>query len=959
MRRFLFLPLLLLFTLTTHAQQPVTIKVIPPNSYLPSTVFYVYEDRDAFTWIATNSGVYRYDGYTFKHFTSGDGLGDNEILRIYQDKKGRIWFQSLNGYPSFYYHDSIFNASNNKMLEQLQFNKMILAECEDNSGNLYIASREYRYYKIDKNDHVEQRTYKGNENFIWCDHSGEPQFLKIIGYSSPRGSVYKDEILFGSGRKVYRVENDTTYLQQLELPEEARQIIFLKIKNENTVYIGTRNGLYVWDQHPDHTPLHFMQGYSVSSVAFDFEDNLWVSTLESGLFMIPSPDVKIYNATNGLPENKITCIESDPSGNLWIGMAKNNYSILDQQGHLRNFIMPVETKHDITNIRHFGNSTYITAKNSTMLLENNHIRSMQFYSNDILDIGGKEIFIAQDNTIAMTMDEFMHDLGPILNGPYEDRMKYQYVNARTNVLKCDQTGNVWIGTSRGLYTREQQLVNFSEKDPIFNSPVKDIAFDRTRQFVYVATLNGLLIIKDNQLFSVLNKNSGTPNSDCSALFVDAADNVWAAFGNELVQIKYTDGKFNMVNYSNRLKIECDRITDIDLTGNNLFIATENGLVYFDVNTPQPPAIKPILRFTDFRIEDSSYINSPSRSFSYRDNDVAIYYSALSYISHSDIVYEYQLDGYDKEWHSTSDRSIHYKSLRPGTYTFRIRAINRSGIESDMASLNFVINTPVWQKLWFRITVLLYIIGMIMFLWRRRLRLVKKEYDRRNKTIILEKEKAETERKLAELSQQAFRQQMNPHFIFNALNTIKGYYAENDVKQASEYISKFSKLLRTILESKDPVIPLEKEIHSIRLYLELAGMRYENKFGFQISVSDAIHPNEVAIPPMLLQPFIENSLIHGIAPKPGHGNITIHFYISGDNLMCDIIDDGVGRNASSTKSNMQEYSSKATQLITEYMQAMNSKDHSAAFTLEIVDLYNNEQQPAGTKVILKMPFMKIW
>lgn len=222
--------------------------------------------------------------------------------------------------------------------------------------------------------------------------------------------------------------------------------------------------------------------------------------------------------------------------------------------------------------------------------------------------------------------------------------------------------------------------------------------------------------------------------------------------------------------------------------------------------------------------------------------------------------------------------------------------------------------------------------------------------------MLEKENAEIEKKLTELNQQAFRQQMNPHFIFNALNTIKGYYAENDVKKASDYISKFSKLLRNILENKEQFIPLEREIQAIKLYLDLAGMRYENKFVFSVMTDSALNPAEVGIPPMLLQPFIENSLIHGIAPKQGKGTILIEFKISGNKLICDITDDGIGRMASSSKSRMGNHNSKATLLITEYLEALNNKENTNKFTLEIRDLTDKQGEAIGTRVALAMPLI---
>lgn len=939
----------------------MAIQFAPVGSNLPSTIYFVLKDRHEIIWIATSSGVYQYDGYNFHQYTSADGLGDNEILRIYEDKKGRLWFQSVNGNPSFYLDGKIYNASNNAMLAKLKFNKMILSECEDDAGNLYISSREFVYYKISSTDEVTKLMFKGQDNFMWYQN-GQVHFVTkklYTSYKPVRGDTWQDAVLFGTNREVYEVQNDSVYNKVLQLPDESKEIIFLRIKNENEIFVGTRNGLFIWYRDGSQPLRHILNNLSVSSVEFDFEENVWVSTLEAGVFLIPSLDVNYYAHKNGLPEDHITCIEKDSLGNLWVGMSEDYYALIHPDGTIEKYRLPAGTTLNITNIRHFDDDTYIISKSSLLQINGKKQRALNIYGNDLLLQANGNFLLGQDNTILLRKDLFEMHLEEIINNLAYKRKDFELINARTNVIRQEKNGTVWLGTSKGLFQYRDAVLAFGEKDPIFNYPVRDIAFDPVHNFVFVATLNGMLVIKDDVLFSIFDKNANVPNSECNALYADEQNFLWAAFGNELVKINYDQNGFHIRNMTDILKIETGRIGDIDMVGNRVYLSTESGLIYFNRNSTSNFEVKPILSFTDILINEISILGAEEKKFNYDENDVTISYSGISYLSRTQINYEYFLKGYDSEWQLTKERTIHYKSLSPGTYTFEIRAINKAGIVSDTQSITFEILPPFWRRLWFRLLTLGLISLLIGIVWRMRLRIVRKKYEQENKTIRLQMENVAIEKKLSELEQQAFRQQMNPHFIFNALNTIKGYYAENDLKKANDYISKFSKLLRTILENSKHAVSLDAEIESVKLYLELAGMRYENKFLYSINVSNEINPEETNIPSMLLQPFIENALIHGISPKAEMGYIHIFFKKEGDMLICEITDNGIGRTAASEKSINLEHKSKATAIITEYMKALNKKDQADLFKIQIIDLFDAENNSAGTRVIISMPYSKIW
>jgi LytS/YehU family sensor histidine kinase len=221
---------------------------------------------------------------------------------------------------------------------------------------------------------------------------------------------------------------------------------------------------------------------------------------------------------------------------------------------------------------------------------------------------------------------------------------------------------------------------------------------------------------------------------------------------------------------------------------------------------------------------------------------------------------------------------------------------------------------------------------------------------------IEKEKLEMEKNIIELEQEASRLQMNPHFIFNALNSIQGFISTNDAFQAKRYLAKFARLMRLILENaREKFIPLRNEIEMLENYLDLERLSKNDKFEYKITVDSAIDPEMIEIPPMMIQPFVENAIIHGIKNKENQGNITIDFTIQGSTLICEVTDNGIGRKKAAeikakTNTNHKSTGMLVTQKRLEQLQDLAGMP--AGF--EITDLKDQQNNPAGTRVIISIP-----
>jgi LytS/YehU family sensor histidine kinase len=223
-------------------------------------------------------------------------------------------------------------------------------------------------------------------------------------------------------------------------------------------------------------------------------------------------------------------------------------------------------------------------------------------------------------------------------------------------------------------------------------------------------------------------------------------------------------------------------------------------------------------------------------------------------------------------------------------------------------------------------------------------------------IRMQHEMVVQQHKAVELEMQALRVQMNPHFIFNSLNSINMFILENDKLQASAYLSKFSRLIRLILQnSREALIPLQSELEALRLYLELESLRFENKFAYTISVDQQIDPTMLKVPPLLIQPYAENAIWHGLMQKKEKGHLTIQLGQEENALLCKITDDGIGRKKG------EEYKSKSASTyksfgmsITQSRLAMMGKTNINSGLVAIRDLTYPDGSAAGTEVVIKIP-----
>jgi hypothetical protein len=380
------------------------------------------------------------------------------------------------------------------------------------------------------------------------------------------------------------------------------------------------------------------------------------------------------------------------------------------------------------------------------------------------------------------------------------------------------------------------------------------------------------------------------------------------------------------------------------------MGSTEGFVYFDpAKLTAKNHVSPIV-ITQFKLFDKLVKGANELKEIILDHDQNYFsfeFASLDFYNPAKNQYAYKLEGFDKDWvHSGARHYDGYTNIDPGKYTFRVKGTNNDGVWNEQGASVTLIVRPPWWRTWpaYMLLALLIAVGIYAVIQYRITKI------RMHHEIAMQKHKA------IELEMQALRAQMNPHFIFNSLNSINMFILENDKLQASAYLSKFSRLIRLILQnSREAAIPLQSELEALRLYLELESLRFENKFVYLITVDETIDPTLLKVPPLLIQPYAENAIWHGLMQKKEKGHLQIELRQENGALFCKITDDGIGRKKG------EEYKSKSASTyksfgmsITQSRLAMMGKTNLNNGVVEIKDLTYPDGSAAGTEVVIKIP-----
>ena len=538
---------------------------------------------------------------------------------------------------------------------------------------------------------------------------------------------------------------------------------------------------------------------------------------------------------------------------------------------------------------------------------------------------------------------------------------------RINDLHIDQLNRVWVATDGGglvMIEADKVTKNWTPSTGLKDKVIRSLAEDKLG-FLWYGTasygIGNLQLYKDD--LRIQNNFPQLTSNNIKLLLADAANNLWIGTEAGLDYLEL-DAARNFVakeHFSNTegfRGIETSQNAVLE-TANSLWFGTVNSLTKYNKAAQKGKEYPPKIYLKNAKLADQDFVNTTYKdwlknwsplSLPYDENELSFTVDAQHLSYPEKILYQWKMEGKEATWSEWSANNIYQRAFFPGNYTLQVRAKTENGsIHSETLRFPFSIAMPFWQKWWFRIAAILASLLLITLFVKWRIAVVQKRAKRIQGRLELDK-------KLLELEQKALQLQMNPHFIFNALNSIQGSITPDDIKTARLHLAKFSKLMRATLENaRIDTITLEEEIGTLSNYLSLEQFSRGDTFDYEIKTTNSIDPEAVYLPSMILQPFVENAIIHGVAHLEKRGKILVAFSRKGKRLSCIVEDNGIGREKAKTiKSQIKESHQSAALDITRERLDLLRSGKAVKNSLQIIDLKDENGNALGTRVEVIIP-----
>ena len=952
-----------------------------------NTVWCMREDKNGNLWFGTEGGVIKYDGSYFTRLTINDGLGNDIIRSILQDKDGALWFGTNGGGVSRYDGKRLSQFSEKQGLT----GRFVYSMLQDRNGNIWFGTT----HGVSKFDG------KRFQNFTV--DVGLPNEIVECMIEDSRGNIW-----FGThdGISKYDGQTFTNSAKKQGVPNNIIKSI-LEDKYGN-LWFGTQDGGAFKYDGKNFTDFNEEEGLSANGVYSILEDNrgkLWFGTFGGGVDKYDGETFTHFTRGQGVNNNLVRSILRDKDGNLWFGTngGLNIYSAEDVQHGNKKFVA-ITTKEGLSTnfIRsivqdHNGNFWFATFGGGLNKYDG---RTFTHFNLDdgLIDNWIWKIIEDRNGNIwsAGGWGVSKYDGKSFTNFKMAQGLSDDFV---TEILE-DRNGNLWFGTKAGGVTKYdgKTFVQFTRKQGLSNDNVRSILEDKSGN-LWFGTGGGGVNKYDGKTFTHFTVKEGLSDDFVESLMEDNQGNLWVGTSNGLSKLdkEYAKSVGRPSNRYFRTYTYEDGFTGIGVNSGNtmcegkdgtIWIGADDRLTAFRPGKESKDTMPPNLQLTGLSLFNEnipwqnllSSKNEPSNksdsgivlqngvtvhdfhfdsvskwygvprnlNLAYDNNYFTIQFLGVTIQSPNKVRYQYKLEGLDENWSALSARSeATYGHVPFGEYIFKVKAMNGDGYWSKELSYPLVIRPPWWRTWWSSLIFALVFCGIVYSVLKYRLNRIHEQHE-----IELERHRA------AELEMQALRAQMNPHFIFNSLNSINLFILENDRQRASEYLTKFSRLIRLILHnSREEVIPLEKELEALNLYLELESLRFERRFKYKISVENNVDVTQVKVPPLIIQPLAENAIWHGLMQKKEEGHLEIRLEQQEATLFCKIIDDGIGRKKSAESKNKFSSGGKSLGMrITANRIANLKNDAQDNNQIEVTDIVREDGSSGGTEVLLKIPVL---
>ena len=956
---------------------------------LPSPEVYVaFEDSEGIMWFGTDNGVASFNGYEFKTYGPKEGLMDAVVFDIHEDSKEQLWFGTLSGQVFILSseRDTILPYRFNEVLKEYErkYDKVFLEGvterekiyCDVYGFGLLILDYVGRKdsivgnrartnlildlqdlpnpiftgcWKKEADDYLKTSIAEETQKLMYLEvvNDKSRRTFKKLKYSSYSGSkkdvqrLDDNTLLFCHGNHFYLVQDSNILIQKDDL-FSASEIIY----NSNGIWLchifqkGISNFKSIEDFKKSDFKV-YLEGQSVSNFYEDSNKNYWITTLKNGVFYVDNIESIIFDSRVGLSDDKILNLDFAKKNRLYAGGANMDIFEIDIFNNRLENIIKTGWNIDTYNIFYeepsdvlfcgfarYVNSKWILPNISSSLMDT-------IYETSITDLN--QIVRYKENKLLGAKDVgiLLYDIDSNLIFYLSDFKQEK----RATAAFIDSKKQIWVGNLEGIHQfsiEDTTYISPKINHPAFHSRVEDITELPDSTLAFATKGYGVMLWKGDYYLQISDEDGLTSNM-LEDLHVDENGTLWAGTLNGLNKITIDSmGNPQVRTFTMHNGLPSNEIYQIKSQNGLVWLATGGGLVKFHEQPENPDSPAPLLQSVEVNNEERAAISTTD--FSHSENNFEFEFLTINYRMNGKIPYRYRIHPED-EWEYNQNRTVNYPSLPAGDYSFEVQSQNEDRYWSESTIYAFSVLPPWWATNWFRLLFVGLLGWLVYSFYRYRVGLIEKENQFQQQITNLEKS--------------ALQAQMNPHFIFNCLNSIQNFILQNEKKKAVEYLSRFAKLVRHNLNaSVNGNISLEEEINLLDNYLALERQRFEDKFDYLIVTSDSLKEKYVEFPPMLIQPYVENAIIHGISDVSRKGKIEIAFSEKDDLLNVFIKDNGKG--FSKNGEQLKKHKSVGMTITKKRLTLLEQNSGSPVQINTTLDAANN---PNGTEVTIKITLKK--
>lgn len=962
------------------------------------TVYDLAFDAEGRAWMGTYGGLVSFEGIEAEmHY--GHGLTTRSCTNLQFDKNGDIYYTNFanNLYRYSVDEDSSYEIKGNPLEGLSEFGDYYL----NDQNEIWLTVSNLIFKGIIQNDSIAvSYERKGHtRSRIITDEHRTPWIVMQTG-SKTRTLLNLETLdtfsFFGLGdyfiplrvrdNQLWYSSDSFQNVSSIDIQKKKIHALFREKQDmvrinlcaflDNQCWVGTTNGLFIADSNGDlvggfSQPL--FPGSTISEIKRDIEGNTWVASTNDGIWVLPN--IKIIDINRSNPSFSHPISHAMPYGPKGWVVATENHKVYQLNEHievLKSF--GTGERERITSMVVDADSNLLVGGfGGLKLLTFNEKKTESYKDFEQLPIGIRDFVMGPKSTLFLATwngcIKYHFDHQSTKADPFSKAVQRPWFNSSIDVIGPNTIKSIFydphhkamwqsmIGGPLIYYPGRKEPKRLIHADGrIKESIINDYEIDDQGRLWLGTAGSCLMVVDSHNIQQVFTPKDGLK----SPVILDMAryeNELWLATyeGIQLFDLETHQFK-EFRNYQGIKELPYNTIA---VNEKYVIAGHPKSSIVFNKNDVEKESIPPPIFIKKVYVNGNDTILKKKYDLSYDQENLRVWFSTIHYSSAKSFDFEYRITEQGNEWQSVPGEfgRVDLNGLRPGSYTFEVRAVNSAGVRSDTsAQIVFVINPAFWQTLTFQLSIVFFFGLLISSVALIRIRTIKKQARllAENASIDAEKQQLETDLKQAQLS--ALKAQLNPHFMFNALNSIQEFILLNERTQANRFLGKFADLMRLTLDnSSKKHISLSDEITLLDLYLQLEGLRFEEQFSYEIRKDLNANLDNIQIPAMLIQPYVENALKHGLLHKKEDRKVLVSFELSDDVLTVVIEDNGVGRENSQKINKMRKtgHQSFAMGANEKRLNLLNT-GKTQNIAVEIEDLYNDRRQPTGTRVTLSIP-----